>query len=161
MRAASPVTLRPASARDLAAINAIVESCVMGWKLPNRVKRLALSSYLYRPHDFDYMDILVALTAQDAIIGVAALEPVDPNELPPTRTALLLQGLYIDPDHQRQGVGKHLVDAARATARANKLDGLLVKAQNDASGFFRRCGFTPLAVNSPEIDYANRWWRRA
>lgn len=154
-------TIRPALAADLDAANAVIEACVMAWELPPRVKRLALGSYLYRTHDLEYMDMLVAETAPGEIVGIAALEAASPADLPDGRSGLLLHGLYVLPARQHEGIGGRLVDAALALTRTRTLDGLLVKAQSEAVGFFRAMGFIKLAVEDPATDYANRWWQPA
>lgn len=45
MAAPAPL-LRPASPADLGEISALIERAVMTWRLPERVKRLALPSYI-------------------------------------------------------------------------------------------------------------------
>lgn len=153
--------IRTADAADLGAVNAVIEACVMRWNLPQRVKRLALGSYLYGQHDLEFMEILVATGADGEVNGLAALEATGDGELPAGRKGLLLHGLYVRPELQGHGIGNRLVSAAVDVARAQSLDGLLVKAQNDATGFFETCGFEPMPVDDSSVDYANRWWRSA
>ena len=152
-------TIRAADAADLDAINAVIEACVMRWNLPQRVKRLALSSYLYGQHDLEFMEILVATGADGEVDGVVALETAADGELSAGRRGLLLHGVYVRPEQQGRGIGSRLVSAAVDAARAHGLDGLLVKAQNDATGFFATCGFEPMSVGDSAVDYANRWWK--
>jgi hypothetical protein len=45
--------LRRASANDLDAVNRVIETAVMGWVLPERVKRLSLPGYRYAAHDLE------------------------------------------------------------------------------------------------------------
>ncbi|MDO9465784.1 MAG: GNAT family N-acetyltransferase [Thiobacillus sp.] len=137
----SPTTafrLRPAHAADLPALNGVIERAIATWPLPERVKRLTLPSYRYQPHDLDHL--VWAEDASGLAVGVAAWEPAHPRDLPAGRRGLLLHGLYVDPAHQRRGVGSQPLDAAAAAARAQDLDGVLVKAQAAAVGFFKSRG---------------------
>ena len=150
--------IRPATRNDLTAINAVVEAGVMGWDLPERVKRLSLDSYLYRAEDLDHLDLFVAENDEREIIGVAALENADEKDLPQGKRGLLLHGLYVDPKYRGGGIGRQLLDHAIVLARSRNADGLLVKAQPDANGFFAAIGGEALAVENPGRDYPHRWW---
>ncbi len=152
------IEIRPARLADLPAINRVVERAVMTWRLPERVKRLALPSYRYHTHDLDHQRMLVAVAADAAIVGVAALEEADPRDLPAPVPAQLLHGLYVEPDWQGRGIGTRLLEAALATCRATASDGLLVKAQPDAVGFFQARGLERLPVRDPDRDYPHRYW---
>lgn len=155
------VTLRPATAADLDAVNAVIERAVMTWHLPQRVKRLTLPSYRYQPHDLDHLHIVVAEDADRTLLGVAAWEPASPRDLPAGKTGLLLHGLYVDPAQQRRGIGTRLLDAAVNAARTQGFDGLLVKARPEAEGFFLARGLTLLPVIDAERDYPHRFWKAA
>ena len=78
----SPTLLRPANADDLSAVNAVIESAVMTWKLPERVKRLAMSTYLYTAHDLEHLHLMLAEDRAAAIVGVAAWEPAAARDCP-------------------------------------------------------------------------------
>lgn len=153
--------IRGIRSSDLDAVNRVITECVMGWQLPERVKRLSLGSYLYRPQDLDFLDFLLAETIRGEIAGVAAWEPAAAGDLPPDKRGMLLHGLFVAPRLQRQAIGSRLIDAAIAAVREQHVDGLLVKAQAGAVGFFRAQGFTNLPVVNPERDYPHRWWRAA
>lgn len=153
--------IREASAAELTIINGVVERAVMTWKLPERVKRLALPSYRYHAHDLNYQRMLVADLPRAGIVGVAALEEADSRDLPVAQTGLLLHGLYVDPAWQGQGIGSRLIEAACVVCRETGHAGLLVKAQPDAAVFFQSRGMLRLAVKDPERDYPYRYWKRA
>lgn len=153
----APVRLRAAGIGDLAALNSVVERAFMTWTLPERVKRLSLPSYRYRAIDLDFLRIVVAERAQH-IVGVAAWEAADARDLPIGLAGLLLHGLYVDPASLRQGIGSQLLDAAVDAARVQGCDGVLVKAQADAVGFFVAYGMRLLPVHDPERDYPHRYW---
>jgi N-acetylglutamate synthase-like GNAT family acetyltransferase len=121
--------LRVARREDLDAINKVIEAAVMNWHLPERIKRLALPSYRYTNIDYEHLEILVAEIVDTGIVGVAACEMADPDEVPGQR-ALLLHGLYVSPEIQHQGIGSQLFRAIEALVHKHKCDGLLVKASN-------------------------------
>ncbi len=150
--------LRPAHAADLGAVNALIERAVMTWQLPERVKRLALPSYRYTEHDLEHLTLVVSEHAGQGIVGVAAWEPANPQDLAPGQSGLLLHGLYVDPARQRQGIGRRLLAAAIGAAHARGYHGVLVKAQADAAPFFLKQGLQPVAANDPARDYPHRYW---
>lgn len=160
MRApAEVVSIRPAQAADIAALNGVIERAILAWSLPERVKRLSLPSYRYQAHDLAHLHIVVAEDGAHAIVGVAAWEEAGARDVPPGKRGLLLHGIYVDPAKQKQGVGSRLLDAAMNAALESGFDGLLVKAQADASGFFAVRGMTRLPVENPERDYPHRFWQ--
>lgn len=130
----------------------------MGWNLPERVKRLSLASYRYQEHDLEHLKLVLAESPAGEVAGVAAWEPAEPGDCPQGKTALLLHGLYVAPDSQGRGIGALLIREALAAAKAAELDGLLVKAQADAAGYFRSRGFVSLPVIDPNRDYPHRYW---
>jgi GNAT superfamily N-acetyltransferase len=152
------VTLRPANTADLPAINAVIEAAVMTWKLPERVKRLALPSYRYSTLDMAHLHIVLAETPDDGIVGVAAWEPAEAKDLPAGRRGMLLHGLYVSPARWHQGIGAKLLDGALSAALARGMDGLLVKAQADAVGFFTAQGMVHLAEEDRDRHYVHRYW---
>jgi predicted N-acetyltransferase YhbS len=153
------VVIRPAQKDDLNAINAIIESCVMSWNLPERVKRLSLSSYRYGPYDLYHFDLVLAEITGGEIAGVAAWEPATPSDLPKDTTGMLLHGLYVAPPRQNQGIGRRLIDSALEAVRKQGMNGLLVKAQADAIGYFQSQDFASLTIENPKQDYPYRWWK--
>lgn len=67
------------------------------------------------------------------IVGFAAIvEEADHLEL---------DGLFVEPDRWRQGIGAALVDVAAHQARRRGL-ALMVVANAQAQGFYARCGFS-------------------
>jgi predicted N-acetyltransferase YhbS len=157
----SPTTafhLRQAHAEDLPAINGIVERAIATWQLPERVKRLSLPSYRYHAHDLVHLHLMVAEDADQALGGVAAWEAAHPRDLPAGQSGLLLHGLYVDPTRQHRGVGSQLLGATAAAARAQGFDGVLVKAQADANGFFEARGLLRLPVEDAARHYPHRFW---
>lgn len=151
--------IRLATSKDIDAINAVVEAAVMSWSLPERVKRLSLSSYRYTALDVNYLAMLVAEDDKKNIIGVAAWEPADSKDTPAGKTAILLHGIYVLPSQHYQGIGQQLFRRVEKAVSEQQCDGLLVKAHEEANGFFTRQGMQPLQAEDPARQYANRFWK--
>lgn len=156
---ADTLILRKAGIDDLDAVNNIIDAAVMTWDLPERVKRLSLSSYRYHEHDLQSFELQVAEDKQGNIIGVAAWEPADPKDSPQGVDGLLLHGIYVAPARQHHGTGTQLFQAAERAAIEKNYAGLLVKAQAGATGFFVAQGMQPLQVQHAGRDYAHRYWK--
>ena len=154
----SPLEVRPASDADLGVVNAVIERAVMTWKLPERVKRLAMPNYFYTGHDLKYQQVVVAENSANGVVGVAAWEPAAKRDCPQGHRGLLLHGIYVSPDQQRHGIGARLLSVVSMAARAQGCDGVLVKAQADAEGFFASQGLEKLPVLQPDRDYPHRYW---
>ena len=153
------IFLRKAKLSDLAEINKIIAHAIMTWDLPERVKRLSLPSYHYSSNDLDTLELIVAENSQQEITGVATWENAEPRDIPTGKSALLLHGIYVDPQYHRQGIGHELFKAAEQAALEKGLDGLLVKAQSDATGFFKAQGMEALSVHDETRDYSHRYWK--
>jgi GNAT superfamily N-acetyltransferase len=151
--------IRQAVLQDLAEINRVVESAVLSWRLPERVKRLSIPAYIYSAHDFTHMSVMVA-EVQRRIVGVTAWEAADSRDVPTGMTGLLLHGVYVEADWQRKGIGSQLFRAAEKAAGKEGYRGLLVKAQAEAAGFFRNQRMQPLPVINPQRDYPYRFWKQ-
>ncbi|MBT2968403.1 MAG: hypothetical protein B6D72_08160 [gamma proteobacterium symbiont of Ctena orbiculata] len=143
---------------DIDSVNAIIEACVMGWDLPERVKRLSLGSYRYTEHDLDHLTAVVAVMTGNGIVGIATWNFTAAEDLPKNQHGMQLHGLYVAPRHQRRGVGSRLINCALEAAREQGMEGLTVKAQSDATGYFQSRGFTNLPVENEERDYPHRLW---
>ena len=140
------VSLRPANRDDLAALNKVIERAMQTWNLPERVKRLALPTYLYNEHDLQHLHIELAVDSECGVVGVAAWEAAAVRDCPDGFRGLLLHGLYVAPEKQCRGTGGRLLQAATAAARKQGYAGLLVKAQAVAEGFFSSQGLLLLAA---------------
>lgn len=141
-------------------MNAVIEAAIATWSLPERVKRLSLPSYRYHGDDLDDLTVMVAQSGE-SLAGVGAWMRARLADLPDGRTGLLLHGLYVHPDSMGRGIGRALLAAAQRDARDQGLDGLLVKAQADARGFFERRGLLHLPVRDATRDYPHRYWLAA
>lgn len=157
---AATIKIRPAIQADLDNVNRVIEIAVMGWNLPERVKRLSLPSYHYTLLDFEHFEFQVAEDEQQKIVAVAAWEPAESKDIPEEQTALLLHGIYVDPAYQHKGIGHQLFQCAEQAARQQQYDGLVVKAQEDANGFFIYEGMSQLPIEDSSRQYANRFWKQ-
>jgi len=155
----SGITIRPANESDLDSVNRVIEAAVMTWALPDRVKRLSLPVYRYTRQDLIHLDTVVAEDPQRHILGIATWEEAGPEESPAGHRALLLHGIYVQPGHHRRGIGRRLFSAAEAAVCQLQYDGLLVKAQQDATAFFESMGMSRLPACDPSRQYANRLWK--
>jgi len=72
-----------------------------------------------------------------ALIGLAVVLPRDDGQAE-------LDGLFVEPSAWRQGIGRHLVDAACAHAMKCGATALHVIANPHAGTFYDTCGFEPL-----------------
>jgi GNAT superfamily N-acetyltransferase len=72
-----------------------------------------------------------------AVIGLAVVLPRDDGEAE-------LDGLFVEPSAWRQGIGRHLVDAACAHAAKRGATALQVIANPHAGTFYDSCGFKPV-----------------
>ena len=68
------------------------------------------------------------------IVGFAAMRARDDAERE-------LDGLFVEPQHWTQGIGRTLVDHCIAEARASGCSVLNVVANPQAAGFYKACGF--------------------
>lgn len=145
------VHIRQAAISDLPDINRLVESAVMNWEMPERVKRLSLPSYQYDDQDFLHMKIYIAENDEQKLVGVYALSDAAIDNK--SQSACLLHGIYVLPDFQRQGIGEALFADAEDHLKKTGGNRLLVKAQAGAIGFFQAQGMTERPVKNNVRDY--------
>ena len=155
----SGIRIRPVVETDLACVNRVIEAAIMTWALPERVKRLSLPVYRYTSQDLAHLGMVLAEEQTRQIVGVAAWEEAAAKESLPGYRSLLLHGIYVDPSHHRQGIGRQLFGAAESAVCQLQYDGLLVKAQQNANGFFESLGMQSIAVEEPLHQYAHRFWK--
>lgn len=69
---------------------------------------------------------------------------IDRAFLTPQRKRLFLTRMAVDPQYQRQGIGRQCLDEARRIAKEQKADSICLDAFDCAAGagpFYARCGF--------------------
>jgi ribosomal protein S18 acetylase RimI-like enzyme len=92
--------------------------------------------------------VLVAKRGCD-IIGTVRLESkkpwaIDTTPFSKVRKAVYIHGVAVAPEEQRQGIGRRLVDGAKAVAQAWPSDAIRLDAYDHAAGaapFYAKCGF--------------------
>jgi GNAT superfamily N-acetyltransferase len=149
-----------AKVSDLGVINVLIDSAIGTWKLSDRVKRTSRPLYHYHEQDLEFLELVVARTQDDSIVGVATWEAADQFDAPPGYSALLLHGIYVAPDLHHRGIGTQLLESAELALVSGGFDGLLVRAQSDAEPFFKARGFAKLPVINPLRDYPHRYWKK-
>lgn len=148
------VDVRPAARRDLDRINGVVMAAISTWRVPDRVKRLVRPIYRYTPIDLKFMTMRLAEN-ENGIVGVVCWEPY--HEL--CKRSLLLHGLYVSPASQGNGIGTRLLGEVNRAAMVDGFDGVLVRANREAKGFFGKRGLGELPVESRQYPY--RFWMMA
>ena len=151
------IVLEPLREADLPEVNAVVEQAIMGWNLPERVKRLSLPGYRYDSADLAHQQGLVARDAAGRIVGVAVWEAAPDEAVPGASNVYRLHGLYVAPTRQRQGIGRRLLAAVIHAVCDSGADSLVIRAQTDAVPFFQAMGLEHLPVADPARDYPNRF----
>ena len=140
---------------DLESINQVIDDAVMTWPLSERNKRLTVPILSYDQQDFRQFRFLLYKDG-GRLIGVAAWDAE--NMLVTTNgRGHLLHGLYVAPSHQRRGYGQRLMEEAFMASEMLGADGLIVKAQRIALGFFQHCGLKVLPVQD-STDYPYLLW---
>jgi GNAT superfamily N-acetyltransferase len=92
---------------------------------------------------FEEHCVLVA-EREGALIGLAVVLPRDDGQAE-------LDGLFVEPSAWRQGIGRHLVNAACAHAAKRGATALHVIANPHAGTFYDSCGFKPLGEVKTEF----------
>lgn len=70
-----------------------------------------------------------------------------------------LDGLFVDPDHWKAGVGRALIRAAENRAREHGANSLHVIGNRDAGGFYTRVGFKALGEIPTRFGSGRRFIR--
>ncbi len=83
------------------------------------------------------------------IVGALRMETkkpwaIDLKYFTPVRKAVYLHDVEVDPELQRSGIGRQLVDRAKSTAKEWPVDAIRLDAYDGESGaapFYEKCGF--------------------
>jgi GNAT superfamily N-acetyltransferase len=82
-----------------------------------------------------------------ATLRMATKKPwaIDLRYFTPVKKAVYLHDVDVNPPLQRSGIGRHLIERAKAVAREWPVDAIRLDAYDGPSGagpFYRKCGFT-------------------
>ena len=127
------IRLRDALTSDLHSINNLIAAAIDTWQLADRVKRISLPLYRYQEGDLRDMQLVVADSGEDEILGVAALEQAYATDLFEGLQTSVLHGIYVAPNLHRNGVGSRLLEKIEKMARSSGTEVLLVMARPEAS----------------------------
>jgi putative acetyltransferase len=134
------VAIRPLRTADLDTIGAIQEASILalgaGTYAPRQLAAWARLGWHFR-HQLlrDPGDFMVALRAGRAV-GVGGWSP---DSL--AADLAWLRYLFVHPDHAGLGIGRSLVGAAEAAARARRKSAFQVWSSLNAAGFYEACGY--------------------
>ncbi|TNF86041.1 MAG: GNAT family N-acetyltransferase [Gammaproteobacteria bacterium] len=139
---------RSLGVRDLDAINDVITDAVLAWSLPERVKRLSLPLLRYDEVDLEHFAAIGAYALDRKVrpVGLFGVAVWDRETL---------HGLYVRPEAQRRGVGRHLLRSVAAHARQAGVSRLLVKAERVSADYFRQQG---LMAAGPKAIYPHSFY---
>lgn len=136
--------VRPIGLPEVDRINAVIESAVGAWPVPDRLRRRACTVLRYAAVDFDDHEFVGAFVEQ-RLAAIAAWCPGPVPGIAASDQSLLLHGLFVEQVMQGRGLGRRLLAAACGRCRALAVDELLVRVERHAEGFFRGVGLAPVA----------------
>ncbi|OEO31321.1 hypothetical protein VW23_016680 [Devosia insulae DS-56] len=143
---AARYTIRPAQSDDQPALLAIVWKTVMASER-DREALLAHPEAVQVPVE--------QLTAATACVADADGSPVGfAVVLPKADGNAELDGLFVDPEMQRLGLGRRLVERTKELARGMGASTLHVVAADDALAFYRSVGFTQTGITETQFGTA-------
>ena len=153
------IRLRDARSSDLHSVNNLIAAAIDTWQLTDRVKRISLPLYRYQGDDLRDMQLVVAHSGDDEILGVAALEQAYATDLLDGLRTSVLHGIYVAPNLHRNGVGSRLLEKIENMAHSQGTEVLLVKARPEAIAFFSTREFRKLSTRDNSRDYPYQFYK--
>ncbi len=132
-----PLAIRRAFADDAPILSDLARRAKAHWGYPAEWLVLWEPQLTFGAPYLTEHRVLVAVDADD-IVGMCALE--DRGQ------CWALEHVWVDPDELGQGVGRALVEQALALARASHPGPVLVEADPNAAGFYRRLGASQVGL---------------
>jgi ribosomal protein S18 acetylase RimI-like enzyme len=129
------LTLRLAAPTEQSALEALQLRASLMWE-EDRPHLLADPSLIQLPLE-QIENGRVFVADQSGPVGFAVILRRDEGEAE-------LDGIFVEPDRWRRGIGSRLLQEAERFARAEGAKWLFVTANLRAVGFYRACGFTVL-----------------
>ncbi|HPG69866.1 MAG TPA: GNAT family N-acetyltransferase [Candidatus Hydrogenedentes bacterium] len=150
------VVVRPATLRDVAGIREIHANCEDPWAD-------ATQCALWTNHRL-VRRFLIDVAVVDGVIAGHA-EWIVSDEPPPYGRHLYLGMIQIHRDYQRRGIGRAMVERGMLRAEDRHCPALRTVPEDEAKGFYRSCGFSPiLTTESFTIEVTPKplpaGWRR-
>ena len=143
---ASDYIIRAATAADQPALLAIVWKTVMASER-DRETLLAHPETVEVPAEQLTPATACLVDAEGVAVGFAIV-------LPRADGQAELDGLFVDPQLQRLGIGRGLVDRAKELARAMGASTLHVVANDEALAFYKAMGFVQTGVTQTQFAIA-------
>jgi GNAT superfamily N-acetyltransferase len=142
---ARPLALqvRPARAGEGAALSDLMLRSKAYWGYDDAFMDACRAVLVIPEAMIDAGEVLVAEHG-GAVVGVAAVVDEPPE--------VELDVCFVDPDAIGTGVGRVLVDAAKAKARAAGATAMRVQSDPNAAQFYARMGAFPIGDMASEID---------
>lgn len=124
---------QPADAAELRAIHAraIRQGCATHYPAGDLAAWIARATPAYLVDSIATRYVVVAERDDGRLAGFAQLHAQEGA----------VEAVYVDPDFARQGVGRALLEALEAAARAFGLPGLVVEASQNSVPFYGALGF--------------------
>ena len=149
-------------AADIPAVNHVISTAVQSWPVSERLKRLALTALHYTNTDVQDFDFVLCYKAH-ACLGVAVWEPENVSFRRDNYSVALLHGLYVDHQHQQQGVGKLLLDEVHLRAEKCNFSGIYARVERFSASYFEHVGYRQLpddqGPGSSTSAYPHRFFR--
>lgn len=119
------------------------------------LRQLRASRVLIASRGADMIGTVRLVQAMPALIDSGSFTPVD--------TALYVLGLGVSPDARGQGIGRDLMEAAKAVARSWPAEALWLDAYQHRAGagaFYEKCGFRAVGPSTQgEVPLIYYEWR--
>jgi GNAT superfamily N-acetyltransferase len=141
-----PLQLRPARAEERKALEALQLRASIAHPT-YREQILANPEVIVLPDDQIAEGRVVVAEDETTLRGFAVVLPRDDGQAE-------LDGLFVEPDRWRGGVGRRLVGWAQVYAQGLGADRLCVVANPDAMDFYRAVGFVETGVMETQFDTA-------
>jgi GNAT superfamily N-acetyltransferase len=132
MKTRPAVVVRRAEPDETETINDLIRRSKAMWGYDTSFMRRAMDELALKPQEVAVQPVFVAET-NGRLAGMCDLKRIDD-------TTVLLDRLFVDPDHVRQGVGRALWHAAVHQARRLGARRLVLEADPNAEGFYRSVG---------------------
>jgi N-acetylglutamate synthase-like GNAT family acetyltransferase len=134
----SPLFIRPAVVSERSALEALQSRASLN-NLGDRPALLANPEVNQIPKEQLEAGQVFVAEQSGSVVGFAVIVPRSDGNVE-------LDGLFVEPDKWRRGIGRQLVDHCAQLARLGGSTALHVVGNPHAEGFYSRCGFTRIGT---------------